>query len=674
MPNNLMEAIHDVALARGCAYYTETTPGGAEDGRAENRDAVPDGAENGGAVNRDAVPDGAPNADTTPVSAASGESYQGGAPNMKTVTRYSLRALTVTEENGETRAVIKTPFVGLKRLFIETDDQTVRELLFNSIRECTHCISDKCTSLLMAPARTLSLGGRSKKSCSMWGQWVSMPVNGANLTSCIRIIDRFLSEAEAAGESHADVCKNDITYHIASKGGFYVAGYRHKHTAISAGDDEVVESLLPKMPELCASLGVSDDGRYVGATADFINGSQYDFIFGVMLDSKPDAAALPEGAAVRRIRAGEWAVYNSSLADYPSVWRHYADHFYELEKRGWDSSRIPFEIYGRDGGWRDLHIPVDAGAPADAGKVALWEYRPDFEVAGWERVGEEDHPDWFDNAGVEKRVRELQKTPGAEWFGYSLHQYYGKPMRFSSFIVVNDTLDIPGDFMRRNIKGGLWRINAWRHFNGGSGEGCWDMDEPYKQPFEKQSLCLDHPRVFATKCYDARGGYDETWIPMRFRGEYTFEILSLPPMRMYAKPENPLNGKTVPDEELRTYYSLAGSAAPGSLVVGYKPAFFENNVMLYAAPLIKGVPAADGDEAPDGFGEYTLDGGLFVKITEVNPDGSPYPRGEPGWDVEFISFPNAEAPGIAHSTDFSRHCRMVQTGYGKYYELYVPVK
>lgn len=624
MLNKSTSVIHNIALAHGCTHHTETTPGERAEG-------------------------------------------------SKTVTKYSLRNLTVTEESGAVYVVIKTPFIGLKRLFDTTDDPTVRELLFASIRVCTHCISDKCTTLLMAPPRMLTMNGQSKKACSMWGQWITLPVNDDNLPSCVKIVERFLSDAEAEAEKHTDVQENAITYTIVPKDEFYIAGYRHRHTPISAKDEDVVKALLPKMPELCSALGVPDVGQYAGATADFINGSQYDFIFGVLLESKPDTAKLPEGVVVRKMCAGEWAVYNSSLSKYPSIWRHYTDNFYDLEKRGWDSTRIPFELYDKDGNWRDVHIPVDTDTPADAGKVALWEHRPDFVVAGWERVGEEDHPDWFDNTSIETQLRELLRTPGTASFGYSLHQYYGKPMRFANFIIVDDTLDIPEDFMRRTIRGGLWRINTNRHFNGRSGEGCWDMDEPHKQPFEKQNLSLDHPRVFATKSYDARGGYDETWIPFCMNGNVVYELVELPPLKVFAKLEDPLNGKTVPDEELHTYYNLPGNANPGTLIVGYKPALFDNNVMLFAAPLVKGVIASDSAAPPDGFDVHILDGGKFVKITKVNPDGSLYLRGEPGWEVECINFPDKAAPEISNRTDFSRHCRMLQTGGGKYYELYVPV-
>ncbi|MCL2512315.1 MAG: GyrI-like domain-containing protein [Oscillospiraceae bacterium] len=587
------------------------------------------------------------------------------------VTEYSLRDLEVTEDGGDVMAEIKTPFIGLKRLFDETGDPGVREILFKNARKCSHCISDKCTALLMAPARTLDLGGKSKKACSMWGQRVKMFIDGGNFNACVEIIERFLSDAVKAGEKHEDVRKNDVAYTLSQKGEFFIAGYCHKHTPISAKDEDAVKSLLPLMPGLCKALDISDEGKYIGATANFVNGSQYDFIFGVICDKKPDASKLPESVTFRKMPAGEWAVYNSSLSKYPSIWRHYTDKFYDKEKRGWDAYRFPFEIYDKSGNWRDVHIPVDADAPKDAGSLVLWEHRPDFGAAGWERVGEEDHPDWFDNGDIEKRLTELLKTPGTARFCYSLHQYYGKPMRFSNFIVTDDTLDIPEDFMRRTIKGGLWRINGDRHFNGGAEH--WDMDEPHKLPFEKQHLSLDHPRVFGTYSYDARGGYDETWIPFRAEGEFKFETVELPPLRLFAKLEDPLNGKTVPDEELRTYYSLPGNAEPGTLAVGYKAEFFKH-VMLYAEPLKKGVIAGESAVCPDGFNEYMLEGGKFVKITETNPDGSPYLRGEPGWEAEFVDFPRKNAPDISESTDFSRHCRMLQTGNGKYYELYVPVK
>jgi len=606
--------IHDIALAHGCAHRTDTTPG--------------DGAE-----------------------------------SRKTVTRYSLRGL-YTEESGAVHVGITASFAELKRLYDTTDDPAVRELLFNDVRVCTHCIDDKCTTVLMAPARTLTLHGQSKQACSMWGQWLRLPVNDDNISVCGKIVERFLSDAEAKAEPHADLQDNAVTYTIVPKDVFYLVGYRDRHTEISRKDEEMVNAWLPKMPALCAALGVPDGGPYAGATEGFINGSQYDFIFGVLLDRRPDAAGLPEGVVVRKMRAGEWAVYNSSRSDYPSIWRHYTDQFYGLEQRGWDAARIPFELYDADGNWRDVHIPVDAEAPADAGRIVREEHRPDFVVAGWEVVGEEDHPDWYDNTGIETRLRALLKTSGAISFRYCLHEYYGKPLRDAHGIVVDDTLDIPDDFPRRTIKGGLWRIVTHRHFNGHNGEGWWDFG----------GLFLDPPRVFATPCHNARGGYEETWLPMRKWGRLVYELVELPPLTVFAKLEDPLNGHTVPDEELRTYYTLPGNAHPGTLIVGYTLAVV-NNMPFYAAPLVKGVMASENATPPDGFAAHILDGGKFVEITEVNPDGSPYLRGEPGWEVAGIDFPfpNKVVPEFAQNTDYSRHCRVLQTGGGKYYELYVPI-
>ena len=127
------------------------------------------------------------------------------AEGSKTTTVYSLRNLVVIEEGGAVQVGLRSTFVELKRLFDTADDPVVREILFNTTRACTHCISDKCTTLLMAPKRTLVLDGRSKTACSMWGQWISMPVNDDNLASCVKIVEHYLAAAEAAGEKHADV-------------------------------------------------------------------------------------------------------------------------------------------------------------------------------------------------------------------------------------------------------------------------------------------------------------------------------------------------------------------------------------------------------------------------------------------------------------------------------------
>lgn len=426
-------------------------------------------------------------------------------------------------------------------------------------------------------------------------------------------------------------------------------GYRMRHTPISPSDEDFIKKCMPDMPKL-------GEGRYVGAIDNFINGAQYDFLFGILTDVKPENP--PEGVIVRKIRAGEWAVYNSSLSDYPSLWRHFTEKFYALEKRGFDRARIPYEYYDEYGNWLDVHIPVDIDEPEDSARVITLQRLPDLPIAGFERFGERDHPTFKE---YPRDATEEIKRLVPDWSMIvrgSIHQLYGRPLRGVSGVVIADDMVMPDGLERHVIKGGMWRLSGRRHFNG------WHQDWNFDTMLDTRVALNDcqHPRAFNEYYYNARGGYSEIGIPMRPQGEQRFEPVELAPMRVFGKLEDPQNGVTISDAELASYYDIPENDEPGTLVVGFKAAHI-NDIMFFAEPLIKGAPSAKG--------EYTLEGGRFLKICEAYPDGSPFPTHEPGWAVEWGVF--LKNSGRAEVPDLSRHSRMVQREHGLYYEYYLPI-
>ena len=208
----------------------------------------------------------------------------------------------------------------------------------------------------------------------------------------------------------------------------------------------------------------------------------------------------------------------------------------------------------------------------------------------------------------------------------------------------------------------------WAADTSTAGNQDWDLNAVLES---KQHLhYFNHPRGFNEYYYRARGGYSEISIPIRTQGTMTYEEVTLNDCRLFAKLEDPINNITVPDTELHSLYNLAFNSQPGSLIVAFKMKVL-NDIPFFSEPLIKGVFASEDVNAPEGFTEIFLKGGKFIKITELNPDGSPHLSMEPGWEVEEIRcFPSDVHP---QQVDYTRHCRMVQSGSGRYYEYYIPI-
>jgi predicted transcriptional regulator YdeE len=551
------------------------------------------------------------------------------------------------------------------KLYRETACKTVQALLFEAAEACCYCINDKCTTFLMAQQRTLKLDGRTKKVCAWNRHHLKINVTQETLVACVTIARMMFEYVYAYPIKHADLFyKNEVTYTLAEKDAFYVVGYVQRHSQISPSDEDFVASLLRtaddgmrKVDELLHAVGCADEGKYVGAIDNFINGVLYDFIFGVLTDQKP--ATLPEGAVCRKVRSGEWAVYNSSAGDYKSIWKHYTENFYAAEHKGFDRARIPFEYYDAKGQFYDVHIPVDADMPADSGRVITLQHMPNALLAGFSSYGETDHPLYRDDRPfvTQDKLRELFPLADKVVRGW-VHALFGKPIQNFEAVIVDDYTPIPEGLERIELKGGYWRLAGRRHFNGGGED--WPFDVKLDSRVELNDC--QHPRAFTAYEYRARGGYTEIGVPMRVKGKLCYEVVELPPQRVIGKLEAPPEA-IVMDEEMQRLYRLPENKEPGSYVIGYTVVQRKSGI-YFDKPLIKGVLAEADTPVPEGYAAFQLEGGTYVKVSEDVLNGGP------GWELEMVLYDPIW--GTEYKANLKGQFLVKQYDFGQRYDLYIP--
>ena len=551
------------------------------------------------------------------------------------------------------------------KLYRETDSKAIQALLFHAAEPCCYCINDKCTTFLMAKQRTLTLDGKTKKVCAWNRHHLTINVTPETLDACVAIAAMMFEYAYPFPIKHADLFyQNEVTYTMAEKDAFYIIGYLQRHSQISPSDEDFVASLLRKGDDgarkidgLLQAVGQADNGKYVGATDNFINGVLYDFLFGVLTDQKP--ATLPEGAICRKVRSGEWAVYNSSAGDYKSIWKHYTERFYDAEHKGFDRARIPFEYYDANGKFYDVHIPVDVDMPADSGRVITLQHMPNTLLAGYSSYGEADHPLYQDDRPfvTQDKLRELFPLADKVVRAW-VHALFGKPIRNIEGVIVDDYTPIPDGLERIELKGGYWRLAGRRHFNGGGEDWPFDVQLDSRVSL---NVC-QHPRAFNSYEYNARGGYTEIGVPMRIQGMPTYEAVELPPQRVIGKLEAPPEA-IVTDEEMQHFYDLPENKDPGSYVIGYTVVQRKSGI-YFDKPLIKGVLANAETPVPEGLSEFMLEGGRYIKVSEDALNGGP------GWDIEILPYDLEK--DTAYKANLKRQFLIKQNDFGKRFDLYIP--
>jgi hypothetical protein len=251
---------------------------------------------------------------------------------------YSARDLII-EVCGEDVSFTGTYDIrAFLQLYRDTDSRTVRELMFKAAAACCYCIDDKCTTLLMGPERTIAFDGKHKKLCGPYRHSLHIKATPENLPACREIADMMF--AYTTPHMHRDLFHdNTVPHTVAHRDPLRAIGYLHTQNAFSISTEAFVKNCLTAredgfrpVDELLHGAGQADTGEYIGVTLNFCNGANYEFLFGVVCDRFPDK--LPENAMSLKIGAGDWAVYNSSANEYPSIWRNFTDHFYDEEKSG----------------------------------------------------------------------------------------------------------------------------------------------------------------------------------------------------------------------------------------------------------------------------------------------------------------------------------------------------
>jgi hypothetical protein len=85
--------------------------------------------------------------------------------------------------------------------------------------------------------------------------------------------------------------------------------------------------------------------------------------------------------------------------------------------------------------------------------------------------------------------------------------------------------------------------------------------------------------------------------------------------------------------------------------------------MYFDRPLVKGVLADENTPVPEGFSEFYLEGGRYVRVTEDILNG------EPGWEIEGFADRAKEAGCTA---DEKRQFIVKQNDFGKSYVWFIP--
>lgn len=575
---------------------------------------------------------------------------------------YSLRNLMLKQSGGSLTLIGTYDIRAFLSLYRQTANSILQRTLFDAAIPCCYCIDDKCTTLLMAQSRTIEYDGQTKKLCGPYRHWLVIPVTAENAKACVQIIQMMLEHTHSYMHMEAPQ-NNAVTYDVKEKDSFYIAGYIHKHTILSDSDEAFMGKTLAshgdELRKICA-----DGCRFVGMTANFRNGSAYDFLFGVLLPHKP--AVLPGNMVCRKINGGAWAVYNSSAGNYPSVWQHFTEKFYDQQHMGYDDSRFPFEFYSPSGAFMDVHIPVDADLPRENGQIRSIVHMPDMTLMGYRCYAETDHPLYVEHPFDEAREIAHRFPHAAYSLRVSIHAHFGKPLMGFEGVPYDELMKIPEGMEMYTLKGGYEKRVGFKHFCGDVQAWGEALDMPVDSPLPVRGL--HHPRGFNQYVYRARGGYSEIGVPTRLYGERIFELVSLPERSIFGKKEAPPES-VVTDADKSWFYGFPGNVEPGSYWVAFSQTHIKTESggdgVYYDKPLIFGIESALGTSAPDGFAAYALRGGVYVRMAEDLLNG------EMGWED---GYDESEALSALHKRrDDSRPYLYKQRAWGKKFELYIPV-
>jgi hypothetical protein len=284
---------------------------------------------------------------------------------------------------------------------------------------------------------------------------------------------------------------------------------------------------------------------------------------------------------------------------------------------------------------------------------------PVMRVAGFSWYNEADHP-LGEHFGVDMNKKLSEAFPNADrQYGICTHSFFGKPMRHGCFYMYDDLEAVPDYVNKYNFDGGRWLIESYHHFNGGV------CDYPFGRPmnFKTNVDYMHHPGPWLDINYlGARGGYVELGNPAQIRGNRKCELVELLPQRVIGKREAPPES-VVTDDEKNAFYTLDENKDKGSYVIGYTIKIPEGKGMYFDRPLVKGVLADENTPVPEGFSEFYLEGGRYVRVTEDILNG------EPGWEIEGFADRAKEAGCTA---DEKRQFIVKQNDFGKSYVWFIP--
>ena len=144
-----------------------------------------------------------------------------------------------------------------------------------------------------------------------------------------------------------------------------------------------------------------------------------------------------------------------------------------------------------------------------------------------------------------------------------------------------------------------------------------------------------------------------------------FELVERPACRLIGI-EAALPEKAIAPADIQAFYNLEANPEKGSCTLAFRYEM-HNDMAYFAKPVIKGAEVVEFSKVPDGMETFVLEGGKYAKITETLPNG------ELDWQAPWYALCEMEKE-TGYEPDLTRLFFVHQTGYGREFALYVPVK
>lgn len=463
-------------------------------------------------------------------------------------------------------------------------------------------------------------------------------------------------------------CNNKYDYQVNVIERYMLLGYMHNANPLNKSTEEFIEECMyttegvSKMDALFSLCGTKNNGIYLGATTAFVDGSNYNYVFGIRLEREVTINQLQEGMVLVEIQGGEYVTIESRHEDYNGLWKYFQYTFKPLSKVQKDITRYTVD-YVVNGRVHSISIPIcDQQSYSNKDVDYIVTSAPTFKIAGVTAFTEKGHPMYKSMEEAEKIVRGYYPDSKTIMYG-KIHAYLGKSYKAFVGIPIEPDHDVPEGLEKIDITGGLWGFSKPKYFN------SYKSDEyiPDNYLQTASSLLFGHPRAYF--CIDTkdRAGYSLTAMPLKsyiYSGNYEYEVYQRDECYIAGKAEqmdNPVTqadferfGKLNPEDTyyVSTFYNITRLFSPSS-----------KNTPYFKGAIINQQVCTENDE----FEVRSYEGGKYARVYEKVENG------EPDWYLTIYVTQNFSKDSGLY-LDNKRPCFIYHKKDKSSFEIHVPVK